>query len=120
MLDATNLMPFAAVVLWKKSKITSASIVGGKSSTIDVGSPADKMILPLGEMRYAEWSSAAEKDSCVSLATSCAAHTLSAHSISSLTAAGFLSAAAEALLVEPPIAMRRCYNSPAIRKKASK
>jgi hypothetical protein len=39
------------------------SMVGGKSSIIDDGSPAEKMMFPLGAVRFALKSSSAVKES---------------------------------------------------------
>ena len=62
-------MPFGVVVNHVSSGIASVSIVGGRFCTTDDGSPAEKMMLPLGALRSVLWSSVAVKESCVCLAS---------------------------------------------------
>jgi len=67
---AVNLIPFGNAVLSNSSGITSVSIVGGRSSTTEARSLAEKMMLPMGAMRFAVWSLSGENDTCVCLAVS--------------------------------------------------
>ena len=50
-LVATNTMPLVVVVLCSTSGMTYVSIVGGRSSTKEEGSPHEKMMLSLGAIR---------------------------------------------------------------------
>jgi len=65
MFAATNRMPLCVDVLSINSEMSFVLIVGGKSSTNDVGFPAEMMMSSLGAMRSAVCSCDAEKDSCV-------------------------------------------------------
>ena len=107
-----------AVVALCSSGKSSSSMVGGRSATYDVGSPAEKMVFPLGAMVSAACLSAGENDSCSCLAESWAMCTVSARWMVVFLATGLWSAAASSRFVLPPIAVSRCSSGHAILKKA--
>ena len=57
-LAATKRTPFGAATLCSSSGTTSVSKVGVRSSTTEFGSPAEKMIFPLGANMSVVWSCA--------------------------------------------------------------
>jgi len=90
-------------------------MVGERSAIRELGSPAEKMLFPLGARKSVVCRSAGVKDHCRRALAFLASQTLWAHYCEFLLAAGFWRVVAIALLVLPPIVVRRCCSGPAIR-----
>ena len=100
--------PLGADIDWCMSGKSSSSIVEGRSSMTDAGSPAENMVFPRGAKILAVCISADVKDCCSCFAAVWAWHTLIAHCLESLLASGLWRVIAISRFVLPPIAVRRC------------
>jgi hypothetical protein len=98
--------------------VTSISKMGIRARAVDVGSPADMMLLLLEATREMVCSSGLVKESCREIASRCAAVRNVAKAYVALAASGSASSAAARAVAVPPISASLVVRGSATLKKA--